>query len=246
MALAFYLIQFRGPSPQTDLALARDNLMGILLGLLMMWLVFEKLGSKPAVQVMRDVLAKNLRLMADLAKPWRGRPADLVKLRTLRATVSQNFAFFHSQADAVLFETGRKRHPNLVDRAQLLGWEPQLAALFLLEVARVHARLQLSTDRLPADLPHAATHFEDEMSQLLEAMSADLNGRAIVSSSAVQRAHASLRDQAAVAYRATPPAPVLYLLDIASRFAEVGQELSHSLGYAAAGGSLAATIAIGN
>ena len=38
----------KGPSLQTDLASARDNLMGIFLGLLMMWLVFEELGSKPA------------------------------------------------------------------------------------------------------------------------------------------------------------------------------------------------------
>ena len=223
MALAFYLIQLRGPSPQTNLALARDNLMGILLGLLIMWLVFEKLGSKPAVQVMRDLLANNLRLMADLARPWRGQPADLLRLRTLRATVSQNFAAFHSQADAVLFETGRMRHANLASRAQLLGREPRLVALFLVEVAWVHARLQLSTYRLPAEFLHAATHFDNEMCQLLEAMSVDLNGGAIVSSSAVQRAHANLKDQAALSYKSAPPAPVSYLLDIALQFIEAGE-----------------------
>ena len=219
MALAFYLIQLRGPSPQTNLALARDNLMGILLGLLMMWLVFEKLGSKPAVKVMHDMLAKNLHLMADLAKPWRGRPADLVRLRTLHATVSQNFAAFHSQADAVLFETGHKRQPNLVARAKLLGQEPQFVSLFLLELAWVHARLQLSTTALPADVLHAATRFDIEMSQLLDAMSTDLDGVPFDSSSAVQHAYVTLKQQAALAYRATPPAPVSYLLDIASRFA---------------------------
>src|ERR1700733_1732636 len=40
LALAFYLIQLRGPSPQTNLAIARDNIMGIMLELVMMWLVF--------------------------------------------------------------------------------------------------------------------------------------------------------------------------------------------------------------
>ncbi len=101
----------------------------------MMWLVFEKLGSRPSVQVMRELLAQNLHLMADLAKLWRGEPADLVRLRTVRATIGENFTSFHAQADAVLFETGRSRQHNLVARARLLGWEPHLVSLFLLEVA---------------------------------------------------------------------------------------------------------------
>ena len=76
LALAFYLIQLQGPSPQTNLAIARDNIMGIMLGLVMMWLVFETLGSKPAVQVMRELFAENLHLMAQYARPWpRGKAA---------------------------------------------------------------------------------------------------------------------------------------------------------------------------
>ena len=69
LALAFYLIQLHGPSPQTNLAIARDNIMGIMLGLVMMWLVFETLGSKPAVQVMRELFAENLHLMAEYGPP---------------------------------------------------------------------------------------------------------------------------------------------------------------------------------
>ena len=77
LALAFFLIQLHGPSPQTNLAIARDNIMGIMLGLVMMWLVFETLGSKPAVQVMRELFAENLHLMAEYARPWPRKPPDL-------------------------------------------------------------------------------------------------------------------------------------------------------------------------
>jgi multidrug resistance protein MdtO len=169
LALAFYLIQLRGPSPQTNLAIARDNIMGILLGLVMMWLVFEPLGSKPAVQVMRELFGENLHLMAQLARPWpEGKPADLQKIRTLRDKISQNFLAVNSQADAVLFEIGRSRDHSLTVRDRLLGWQPQLRSLFLLEIALLQYRLQVSPQDLPAPILRASARFDSEVSALLE------------------------------------------------------------------------------
>jgi multidrug resistance protein MdtO len=169
LALAFYLIQLHGPSPQTNLAIARDNIMGIMLGLVMMWLVFETLGSKPAVQVMRELFAENLHLMAELARPWpQGKPADLKKIRTLREKISQNFLAVNSQGDAVLFEIGRSRDQSLAVRARLRAWQPQLRSLFLMEVALLQYRLQVSPRDLPAPILRAAARFDSEVSALLE------------------------------------------------------------------------------
>jgi multidrug resistance protein MdtO len=169
LALAFYLIQLHGPSPQTNLAIARDNIMGILLGLVMMWLAFETLGSKPAVQVMRELFAENLHLMAQLATPWaQGKPADLQKIRTLREKISQNFLAMNSQADAVLFEIGRSRDQSLAVRARLHAWQPQLRSLFLLEIAGLQYRLQISPQELPAPILRASARFDSEVSALLE------------------------------------------------------------------------------
>ena len=172
MALAFYLIQLRGPFAQTNLAIARDNIMGILLGLVMMWLAFETLGAKPAVQVMREIFAENLTLMAQLARPWPdGRPADLKQIRTLRDKISQNFSAVNSQADAVLFEVGRARPRSLAIRERLLNWQPQLRSLFLMQVALLHYRLQITPSELPRRVLPAAIRFDTELSSLLEAMS---------------------------------------------------------------------------
>jgi multidrug resistance protein MdtO len=169
LALAFYLIQLHGPSPQTNLAIARDNIMGIMLGLVMMWLVFETLGSKPAVQVMREMFAESLHLMAELARPWpQGRPADLRKVRTLREKISANFLAVNSQADAVLFEIGRSRDQSLAVRARLRAWQPQVRSLFLLEAALLQYRLQISPQDVPAPVLRAAVHFDNELSALLE------------------------------------------------------------------------------
>jgi multidrug resistance protein MdtO len=169
LALAFYLIQLRGPSPQTNLTIARDNIMGIMLGLVMMWLVFETLGSKPAVQVMRELFAENLHLMAQLATPWpQGKPADLQKILTLQEKISQNFVGVSLQADAVLFEIGRSRDQSLAVRARLHAWQPQLHSLFLLENALLQYRLQVSPRDLPAPILRASARFDSEVSALLE------------------------------------------------------------------------------
>lgn len=46
MALAYYLTIFQGFGANTSLVMSRDRLMGILLGLLVMWLVFDAGGTK--------------------------------------------------------------------------------------------------------------------------------------------------------------------------------------------------------
>jgi multidrug resistance protein MdtO len=171
LALAFYLIQLHGPSPQTNLAIARDNIMGIMLGLVMMWLVFETLGSKPAVQVMRELFIESLHLMAELACLWpEGKLPDTEKIRTLRDKIRDNVLGVNQQADAVLFEIGRSRDQSLALRARMRAWLPQLRSLFLLESAMLQQRLQVSPRDLPARVLAAAIRFDSEVGSLFEGL----------------------------------------------------------------------------
>ncbi len=223
LALAFYLIQLHGPSPQTNLAIARDNIMGILLGLLMMWLVFETLGSKPAVQVMRELFAENLHLMAQFANPWpQGKPADLQKIRTLREKISQNFFSVTSQADAVLFEIGRSRDHSLAVRERLLGWLPQLRSLFLLEIALLQFRLQVSPRDLPAALLRAAARFDSEVRALFEGIARAFRFRdTSCQPHNIQMAYADLERAILDAYHNEPPPRSRAVLAISSQIIEL-------------------------
>src|SRR5579863_9083382 len=65
-AFAFYLIHLSDFSIQTNLTIARDRVLGVLLGITMMWLVFERLLSRSAADEMVRIFADNLRLLADL------------------------------------------------------------------------------------------------------------------------------------------------------------------------------------
>jgi multidrug resistance protein MdtO len=227
LALAFYLIQLRGPSPQTNLAIARDNIMGIMLGLVMMWLVFETLGSKPAVQVMRELFAENLHLMAEYARPWpQGKPADLQKIRTLREKISQNFLAVNSQADAVLFEIGRSRDQSLAVRARLRAWQPQLRSLFLMEVAVLQYRLQVSPQELPAPILRASARFDSEVSALLEGIARAFRFRdASCKPHDIQMAHADLEHAILDAYHNEPTLRSLAILEISSQIIELACRL---------------------
>jgi multidrug resistance protein MdtO len=227
LALAFYLIQLRGPSPQTNLAIARDNIMGIMLGLVMMWLVFETLGSKPAVQVMRELFAENLHLMAEYARPWpQGKPPDLRKIRTLREKISQNFLGVNSQADAVLFEIGRSRDHSLAVRARLRAWQPQLRSMFLLEISLLQYRLQISPQDLPAPVLRAWIHFDGEVSALLEgiARAFRLEDRSYEPHN-IQRAHSDLEHTILDAYHNQPTPRGRALLAVSAQLIELACRL---------------------
>ena len=73
VALAFYLINLQEFAMQTSLAVARDRVVGVLLGLFMMWLVFDQLWGAPAAVEMKRAFISTLRLLAQLARePLRG------------------------------------------------------------------------------------------------------------------------------------------------------------------------------
>ena len=72
-AVAFYLINLGEFRIQTSLVPARDRVVGILLGLFMMWLIFDQLWGASAVVEMKRTFISNLRLLAQLVKdPFSG------------------------------------------------------------------------------------------------------------------------------------------------------------------------------
>ena len=169
IALAFYLIHLQEFFPQTNLAVARDRVMGVGLGLVMMWLVFDTLGTRPAAVVMRDLFATNLRLLAQLSRPWQdGAVADLNHLRSLRDRISSNFASVNSQADAVLFELGPTRQRDLQLRERLLSWQPRLRSLFLIEIALLQYRTQTGPHEIAPAIVKAQEQLDQKAFSTLE------------------------------------------------------------------------------
>ena len=65
VALAYYLVHLQEFAIQSSLSIARDRIVGVLLGLIMMWLVFDQVwGAPPMAFYLNSVLHER--------KTWHG------------------------------------------------------------------------------------------------------------------------------------------------------------------------------
>jgi multidrug resistance protein MdtO len=180
LALAFYLIHLQEFAMQTSLSIARDRLVGIVLGLFMMWLVFDQLWGAPAAVAMKRAFISSLRQLAQFARdPMAGdRARAILRASSLRATISATFDSVRSASDAVLFEFGSSREQDLALRSRIKHWQSQLRPLFLTRNALLMQRLQLPGFELPESVRMAQQEFDDRLAKLLDGMADRMEGKA--------------------------------------------------------------------
>ena len=178
IAVAFYLINLQEFAVQTSLSVARDRVVGVLLGLLIMWLVFDQLWAAPAAVEMKRTLTSNLRLLAQLVRdPFTGeKSAAIERAYSLRETINANFDKTRALADGVLFEFGPSRQQDLAMRGRIRQWQPQLHTLFLTEIALLKYRLQLPGFELPETVGAAQRQFDDQLAGMLDGMANRIDG----------------------------------------------------------------------
>ena len=178
IAVGYYLINLQEFKIQTSLAVARDRVVGILLGLLMMWLAFDLLWSAPAAVEMRKTFASSLRLLAQLARePVSGDVrAAIEKTYVLRETISTDFDKVRSLGDGVLFEFGPSRQRDLALRAQFRELQPQLRTLFIMRATSLKYRLQLPGFELPQAVLVAQQNYDERSAEVLEDMADRIEG----------------------------------------------------------------------
>ena len=178
-ALAFYLVNLETFKMQTSLAVARDRVVGVMLGPFVMWVVFDRLWSAPAALEMKRTFISNLRLMAQFARePLVTDPkAALARNIALRETINTNLDAVRALADGVLFEFGPSRQQHLLLRSRIRQWQPDLRLLFITRVVLWRYRVPLFGFELPEPVSLAQRDFDNEMAKTLDAMADRLEGR---------------------------------------------------------------------
>ena len=143
IAFSFYLIHLSDFSIQTNLTLPRDRVLGVLLGVTMMWLVFERAFPRSAADGMVRIFVANLRLLADLVSytPRADDPASILKIRRQREEIYRRFGEVNAQADAVPFETGPARPGDMAARDRIRRWQAFLRSFYLLEAPLIQFRI---------------------------------------------------------------------------------------------------------
>jgi multidrug resistance protein MdtO len=170
LALAFYLVHLQEFRVVTSLAIARDRVVGIMFGLSMMWLVFDRLGGASAVDQMMHAFDANLRAIAELAlQPQEGSPQEaIMRIRTLRDQIGTGFQTVHAQADAVPFEIGPRWEERMEERRLIRRWQPQSQTLYLMVVALLQHRVFEADADLPAGFRKTQRSFNEAFSLVLK------------------------------------------------------------------------------
>jgi multidrug resistance protein MdtO len=169
-ALAFYLAFIQDYTATTDLAPARDRALGVLLGLAVMWLVFDNLWPASAAKHMQRGLARNLRWLAELvtATDIPDRAAAIHRVRNLRDRIQGGMATVHGHADSVLFEIGsRDRKWQLTLRDAVLRLQATLRTLFVVEIAICQYRTQIAPGSRPPEVVEAQRAFDHALAERL-------------------------------------------------------------------------------
>jgi multidrug resistance protein MdtO len=179
IAVAFCLIHLNSFAIEPSLSIARDRVVGILFGLIMMWLVFDQLWGASAVSDMKRGFLSAVRLLAEFAREPISRDYNVAAERSysLREAINNNFDGARASADGVLFEFGPSRQQDLAWRSRFRQWQPQLRLLFITEIALWKYRARLPGFELPHTVGAAQRAFDDELARALEAIADRIEGR---------------------------------------------------------------------
>jgi len=203
VALAFYLVNASEFKMQTSLAVARDRVVGILLGLFIMWLVFDQLWGASAGIEMRKRFISNLRLLAQFAREPLSKDLKTARFRSLvlGETINSNLDKVRALADGVLFEFGPSREQDLALRDRIRQWQPTVRMLFITRIVLWRYRARLPGFELPEAIRQAEQEFDSRLAAALDGMADRLDGNVPTPMDDWTNAYAQLE---AVAWKASP------------------------------------------
>jgi multidrug resistance protein MdtO len=179
MAFGFYLISLQQFALPTSLAGPRDHVAGIVLGLVVMWLVFDQLWGAPAAVEMKRSFVDNLRLLAQLAREPRSQSLEIAieRISSLREMIGNSFDHVRALADAVVLEFGRSRQRDLALRRRIVRAQPRLRMLFITRLATGKYRMQYPGFELPKPVASGQREFDEHLAAALDTIADRMEGR---------------------------------------------------------------------
>jgi multidrug resistance protein MdtO len=141
IAFSFYLVAFEGFSAPTELAPARDRLIGMLLALVIMWFVFDQIWPVRTVTAMRKAFAAILQSEARFLRLFEAARENrkiLSKVDALRDQIGKTMAALRTMNDAVEYEFGVNRAAHGRSSEMIIQAGLSAVALFWNQLAVLH------------------------------------------------------------------------------------------------------------
>jgi multidrug resistance protein MdtO len=169
MSLVFFFVHLQDYQIQTDLTVARDKVLGVLLGIIVMGFIFDRFGTKSDAEQLQKLLVRNMRMLAQLGVcPVAGDRAIAVsQISRLRTQINDNFASQESQTDAARFEYEfrHRREEDIAECDRIHRSQPALRSIFLLELSLLSHRMRREIgSELTSQQNQALDHFLNEYS----------------------------------------------------------------------------------
>ena len=169
MALSFYFVNLTDFKFETDLTIARDKAIGVLVGILAMGFIFDRFGTKSDTEQLQKLLVRNVGLLAQLGvcPVVRDRAIAVSQMRRLRTQINDNFAVLESQSDAARFEFEfrHRREEDIPECDRIERAQPALRSIYLLELSLLSHRGRREIDsELTQQQNQALDHFLSEYS----------------------------------------------------------------------------------
>ena len=156
-----------------------DRVFGVLLGLMSMWLIYDRLWQKNALDEMQRLFARNLDMFAELTEQLleKDQIKAIRRIRQLRDQLNAGFPAVSTQADAVLFEFGPSRQRKLQIREDLRRWQPSIRTLLQVQITSVQYLVNKPLSNLPEPIAQAGVAFEKDVAQVMHAMASEASGK---------------------------------------------------------------------
>lgn len=170
IAVAFYLVTFEGFGPSTELAPARDRFVGIVVGLIVMWIVFCEIWPIPTLTVMQRKLSsvvRNTAALLTLGNSGRTRDEDIRHADALRDQVGKTVAELGTLNDAAEFEFGSERQHEIDADHAILRAAFAAVAIFWNELAFFHSGDHENRDPLLIEMRRALAAELDHLAETL-------------------------------------------------------------------------------
>ncbi len=203
IALAFYFVNLQDFKFQTDLTVARDKVIGVLLGIIAMGFFFNRLGTKSDAEQLQKLLVQNVRLLAQLGvcPMARDRAIAVSQLSRLRTQINDNFAGLESQSDAARFEV-EFRHQSMEEVAECERIEraqPALRSIYLLELSLLshRGRREPDSELTPQQnqaLDHFLREYSDELTRIAAWIAHEEDAPAPITDDSIRQLEQSFHD----------------------------------------------------
>jgi multidrug resistance protein MdtO len=179
VAFAYYAINLQEFTIQTSLAVARDRVFGVLLGLISMGLIFDRLWVRNALDEMQAAFSRNLQMFAELTEQLLkdNRDEAVKRVRELRDRINSGFDVVRAQSDAIIFEFGASRERKLKIRDDIRRWQPPLRTLLQVQITFSQYRLQRPLKELPEPVAQALITFEKDTACMAHQMANEIQGK---------------------------------------------------------------------